>query len=310
MVAVRIGDRVVVRRTAGIIDGRLRYTDVLGELLDDRDGVTVRRDDGEVVTVPAAEVAAAKAIPPKPTPYSAIAAVERACAETWPAPERQWLGDWLLRAGSGWTFRANTVLPLGEPGPELDTALAEVTAWYADRGLPPGFAVPVPLSKRLVTALVERGWQAKDEVMVMTAPLAALAGDATEVAVTDKPGEDWLAMALAGYDRVPAAARTVLGSGPDRGFAELRRDGRLLACGRGAISGDFAVLSRIEVDVSVRRQGLGRRVMAGLAAWAEARGATTVCVQVTSHNTAALALYEKLGFTVHHRYVNVTPPPA
>lgn len=307
---MRIGDRVVVRRTAGVIDGRKRYTDVLGLLLDDRDGLTVRRDDGEVVTVTAADVAAAKTIPPKPTPYSAIAAVERACAATWPAPERQWLGDWLLRAGSGWTYRANTVLPLGEPGPDLDTALVEVVAWYADRDVAPGFAVPVPLSKRLIPALTERGWRPMDEVTVMTAPLTALTGDAEAVTVTDAPGEDWLALALAGYDRVPDVARKVLGSGPDRGFAEIRRDTRLVACGRGAISGDLAVLTRVEVDGSVRRQGLGRQVMTGLAAWAIQRGATTGCVQVTSHNTAALSLYRKLGFTVHHHYVNVGPPPA
>lgn len=305
---VKIGDRVVVRRTAGVSDGRQRYTDVLGELLDDRDGLTVRRDDGGTVRVPTAEIVAAKAIPPKPTPFSAIAAVERACADTWPAPEREWLGDWLLRAGQGWTFRANTVLPLGEPGLDLDEALAAVVEWYRRRGLPPGFAVPVPLSRRLLAALVERGWQALDEVKVMTAPLAAVAGAAEEVTVTDKPGEEWLAMALAGYREVPDAARAVLGSGADRGFAEIRRDGRLAACGRGAVSGSLAVLSRIEVAEGLRRRGLGRQVMAGLGAWAAGLGADTVCVQVTAHNTAALALYDRLGFTVHHHYVNVVPP--
>ncbi|WP_169313923.1 GNAT family N-acetyltransferase [Stackebrandtia nassauensis] len=310
MSSVRIGDRVVVRRAAGIIDGRQRYTDVLGELLDDSGGYTVRRDDGEVVTIPAAEVAAAKAIPPKPTPFSAIIAVERGCADTWPAPEQEWLGDWLLRAGSGWTYRANSVLPLGEPGLDLDAALAKVTDWYTARALAPAFAVPVPLSRRLATALTRRGWRSDAPVEVMTAPLSALSGEAAEVTVTDKPGEEWFAMATGGYDRVPDAARAILGSGDDRGFAEIRRDGRLIACGRGAISGGLAVLSRIEVDTSVRRQGLGRQVMAGLAAWAGDRDADTACVQVVSTNGVALALYEKLGFTVHHRYVNLVPPLA
>lgn len=304
---MRIGDRVVVRRTAGVHDGRQRYTDVLGELVAEGDGLTVRRDDGELVTVPAAEVTAAKAVPPKPTPFSAIVKVERACADTWPAPEREWLGDWLLRAGRGWTKRANSVLPLGEPGLELKAALAKVADWYAARELRPGFAVPVPLSRRLAAALDRRGWVPDHEVEVMTAA-ATVSDDVAEVTVTDEPGPEWLAMALAGYESVPDVAVEILGSGPDRGFAEVRRDGELAACGRGAISGDIAVLSRISVAQAWRRRGLGRRVMAGLTAWARERGAATVCVQVESTNTGALALYRELGFTTHHRYLNLTQP--
>ncbi|MGH8876857.1 MAG: GNAT family N-acetyltransferase, cg3035/Rv0428c family, partial [Stackebrandtia sp.] len=189
MVIVKIGDRGVVRRAAGTRDGRRVFTDVLGKLLDDGDGLTVRRDTGETVTVPAAEVVAAKAIPPKPTSYRAIGAVERACADSWPAPQTRWLGGWLLRACQGWTLRANSVLALGDPGLDLDAALAEVTRWYADRGLPPRFALPLPLSKRLAATLTERGWQPVNTVAVLTAPLAALgAAGAPPVDIDDQPG--------------------------------------------------------------------------------------------------------------------------
>jgi len=71
--------------------------------------------------------------------------LERAAAAHWRGTEEQWLGDWLLRAAAGFTGRANSALALGDPGLPLDDALAAVTRWYRDRGLPPMIAVPAPL---------------------------------------------------------------------------------------------------------------------------------------------------------------------
>jgi GNAT superfamily N-acetyltransferase len=71
--------------------------------------------------------------------------LERAAAAHWRGTEEQWLGNWLLRAADGFTGRANSALPLGDPGLPLDDALAAVTRWYRERGLPPMIAVPAPL---------------------------------------------------------------------------------------------------------------------------------------------------------------------
>ena len=71
--------------------------------------------------------------------------LERVAAAHWRGTEEEWLGDWLLRAAGGFTGRANSALPLGDPGLPLDDALAVVTRWYRERGLPPMIAIPVPL---------------------------------------------------------------------------------------------------------------------------------------------------------------------
>ena len=42
--------------------------------------------------------------------------------------------------------------------------------------------------------------------------------------------------------------------------------------------------------------------MAALGGWAGERGARSCLLQVASSNEPALALYERLGFTEHHRY--------
>ena len=73
-----------------------------------------------------------------------IVALERVAAQHWRGTEEEWLGGWLLRAAEGFTGRANSVLPLADPGLPLDDALDAVTRWYAARGLPPMIVIPRP----------------------------------------------------------------------------------------------------------------------------------------------------------------------
>ena len=55
-----------------------------------------------------------------------------------------------------------------------------------------------------------------------------------------------------------------------------------------------------------RRRGLARDVCVALQNWGTARGATRSYVQVLVENAAAIALYESLGYRLHHhlRYVD------
>ncbi|CAM3411895.1 GNAT family N-acetyltransferase [Stackebrandtia soli] len=310
----QIGKRVVVRRAAEIIDGRRRYRDVIGELLNfSETTLWVRRDSGEITPIPRTDVVASKEIPPKPVSYKAIAGLERAAAETWPATETHWIGAWLLRASGGWTNRANTALPLGAPVEPLDDAIDEVSAWYTARGLTPGFAVPLPLSRRIAARLGERGWRSVDTVSVQTAAAEAIVGppdgDPTiGLRLTNEPGPGWLRLATAAKGaELPPHALDILGHGADRAFLSVGDVDAPTACARGAISGSVAVVSLVIVSAEDRRGGIATAIMRALAAWAIDRGASTLCVQVVSENQPAIALYQKLGFVAHHSYVNMRP---
>jgi ribosomal protein S18 acetylase RimI-like enzyme len=60
-------------------------------------------------------------------------------------------------------------------------------------------------------------------------------------------------------------------------------------------------LSSVHVAEDARRRGLARTVCDGLLAWAADRGATHAYVQVLADNTAAIRLYQSMGFGEHHR---------
>jgi GNAT superfamily N-acetyltransferase len=87
-------------------------------------------------------------------PGPVLADLERAAAEHWQAADRAALGEWLLRAAGGFTGRANSALPLGDPGMPLGAAVDAVTAWYRSRDLPAMIVVPRPLAQAGTSAHV------------------------------------------------------------------------------------------------------------------------------------------------------------
>lgn len=243
-----------------------------------------------------------------------IAAFERMAARHWQGTERAQLGDWLLRAAGGFTGRANSALPLGDPGIPVERAIDEVEAWYTQRGLVPLItlamwpgAAPGPLETRLI----RRGWRLRSgPAMVMTARTALIAGHRQDPSLTIacEPDAEWLALYRFDGRQLPPAALAVLLSAPSQLFASLRRDGHTVATGRLSLAGGWAGITAIEVDPAWRRAGLGTAVTAGLAAQAAARGVQDIFLQVEEDNTAARALYLRCGFKQRHRYHYRLPP--
>jgi N-acetylglutamate synthase len=312
-----VGRKVVVRRIMGGPGtgpggpgGRARYTDVVGVLVAAGPAtLSVRRRNKSLVDIPRSEVHVVKPVPAAPAD---VLALERVALAGWPAPDTRWLGRWLLRAAEGFTGRANSVLPLGEPGRPLDEALAEVSAWYGERGLPARVVIPTPAREALDAALGARGWTDYNHVEVLTADVGvALAGlperpDLPPVAVEDTPADDWIgAYHYRGGGPLPQVGRAILTGVRQPGFAVVRTGGTagaVLAIARASIDDGWIGVTAVEVDPAHRRRGLGAHVMRALLEWAAERGADSAYLQVAVENGPALALYDRLGFSRHHRY--------
>jgi ribosomal protein S18 acetylase RimI-like enzyme len=243
-------------------------------------------------------------------PDPRIEALERAAARHWQAPETEPLGEWLLRAAAGFTGRANSALPLGDPGCPLPEAVTAVEAWYRRRALPPMIvlprgAAPSPLDNHLA----ERGWVPRPgPAFVMTADIADIPASRAEVQLAAEPDEAWLARYRYRGQDLPPVARTLLMSAPWQAFGSVRRDGRAVACGRISVADGWGVITAVEVDDACRRQGLGAAITSALAAVAADRGANRVLLQVETGNAPARALYLRCGFRDSHRYHYMVAP--
>ncbi len=304
-----VGKRVSVRRVEPGTGGSPEFADTVGVLTSWYGGVLlITKKNGQAVRIAESSLVAGKIVPAAPArrrgPAASFEELARICARSWQPLESEPLGEWTLRAAAGFTRRANSVLPLGDPGMPLEDALARVTSWYARRGLPAYVqaATGAAGTQELLCAELERrGWAAEVSAQVRIGALAPV-GDvdapaAAEIRLTRTPDEEWLGR----YGKVddPELARRMLVEGPSVWFAALP-GGR--AVGRCVVDGRWAGFAAVTVDPAHRREGLATAVMAALARRALEEGASAAWLQVETDNAAARALYDGLGFATHHSY--------
>lgn len=305
----------------------------------------ITRRDGERVRIPQSALVAGKVVPAAPArrrgPAASYPELAHVAARAWRPVESERLGEWELRAAAddvpggpgpapgprtGFTRRANSVLPLGDPGLPLDDALDAVRRWYGERGLPAYVqtATGAEGTQELLSAELERrGWTREVTAELWTAALAPVAdrAEGAGVVLSRTADEAWLAR----YGRAGAGevALRVLGSGsPRAGGTERGGEPSVwfasvpgtaageppAAIGRCAVDGRWAGFAAVEVAPGRRRQGLATEVMAALARRALDEGASAAWLQVETDNEGARALYAALGFTPHHAYHHYRAP--
>jgi ribosomal protein S18 acetylase RimI-like enzyme len=310
-----VGARVALRHRVGERDGRPLFTDAVGELAVEGPGAVVVRTRRGPVRVERAAVVAVRAVPPAPprrAPLAAVVRLEGLCADAWPAQVERPLGEWRLRAASGYTGRANAALAIGDPGLPTATALDAVRRFAHEHGVPP--RVHVPVGSPWDRAVAAEGWvlnvgHAKGaEVSVLVAPVAhASPPPGLHIELPPRPSDEWWRLAVGGPPT--AAQERVLAGAPDTGFGLLRDpDGAVLGQVRAAVVADHVHVSMLEVVPAARRRGHATALLAAAAAWGRERGARWAVLQVALQNDGARALYDRLGYVEHHRYRYLVPP--
>ena len=321
-----------------------RFTDAVGELTADGPDVVIVHTRTGPARVARDAVVTVREVPPAPArraSRAAVATLERIRAAAWPAPVREELGGWQLRAAGGWTKRANSALALGDPGMPVERALARVQAFAAAHGIDPLVQAPAgsPWSNRVLDAgwHLLTAWDGESLVLVTTADsdaeapdwpshpttawwavtgeapppadspaLAVLTGELPAGMV--RPGEQSKAAgtATAGPVRIGEQSKAA----PEVGFGVLHDpDENPIAAVRAAVVGDHVHIGRLTVTPRSRRRGLAARLTREALAWGAARGARHAVLEVAEGNPAARALYAREGWSEHHRYHYLAPGP-
>ncbi|GAB2640591.1 GNAT family N-acetyltransferase [Gordonia jinhuaensis] len=326
MIAPMIGDRVVVRfrlAEGAPADWRnaqgARLSDVTGVLVDDADPMLVERD-GESVAIPRRLVEHVRLLSRHPVRNSDIRSLEYAAAHAWPGCEQVDVDGWFVRAGHGFTRRANSAVPLAQGARLDDESRSAMRAWYADRGIDGQLAV----IDRLIPARHIDQRDLSAPVAVLTASLAELTASAAAQAVADQasagktaavelstvPDDAWVSAYGQSYresSNDAAVVGDVVASVVDGSltFASVRTEGRTVATGRAALTrGHDARLwlgiSAVWTAPDMRRRGLARAVLESLIGWGSS--ASDAYLQVEADNIVAAAMYRRRGFGLHHTY--------
>ena len=285
------------------------YRDILGVL---ESPTTIRKRDGSLVNFDPDRIALWRKIQSrvdragKGSPLSLrIDEIERAASATWPATEQVALGDWLLRASGKFTMRANSALALGNPHIETQEAINKVLAFYKERKLIPTIHIALPTYVELDALLESQGWTTKIIVHVMVADISLGGlnhGDVGLWEFSHAPSDEWIRL------QKDEGAREIMERYPAI-YAGLRVGGELVAAGRTANFEKWTVLTRLFVRPDFRGKGLGKDLVTVLLNEAAKEGATKALLQVDSKNASAIALYKKMGFSLHHafKYRLLTP---
>ncbi|GAB3583930.1 GNAT family N-acetyltransferase [Amycolatopsis endophytica] len=238
----------------------------------------------------------------------AFETLELRCADAWPAVTEDKIGDWRLRAAGGFTGRANSALAVGDPGVPVEHALRDVCDFAHAQGIPP--VVQVVDGSENERAIGSAGWvpnsahAAGHVVSVLTGPL----GEGAEgISVLATPTAGWWELTV-GRSAPTEAERHVLTTG-EIGYVTADVMGVTAGAVRAAVVGDVLHIARLAVRPEYRRRGLASALMAACGPWAAERGATRCALQVAVDNDGALAFYDRLGFTGHHRYRYWVPGP-
>ena len=302
-----IGQRLTLR----LHDPEGGYRDLVGVL---ESATTIRKRSGEIVEFDPQQIAIVhpiKEIVSKAgsgAPLSLrIAELEALSTLTWPPREIKEMGQWRIRISDGVTYRANSVFvagppPFGEPGFDIDDAIDQVEKIYAASQLPAVFHLITPTYQEFAGYLLNKGWKEKVGAAFMVCDIT----DSPDIADTlmeknltllneDAPTPEFLALH---NDQI---LETIMNAYPAR-YLSICRDGITIATARMAISESWAIVTRLIVSESHRRQGLAELLMQACLGYSQAEGVQKMCLQVDRSNIGAEALYEKMGFRVHHTY--------
>ncbi len=304
------GERWVIR--SQLADGSA--TDLIGWIDQvTADAVRVWTDHARTTTVQRSSVIVARRVPAAPgggDPRRASADdLERHALRGWLADSEP-LGEWTLRAGGGFTGRANSCLAVGDPGRSVPDAAAIIESWSVAHGIAPRAQVIVGSDPD--SALAGLGWrECYVTTDVMVARLGAFLGTGVpspDVRVSEELTTAWLAAygRSRPNDADPGVLQKILAGNPPRAFASVGSTDHV-AIARGHVSGPWLGLASIWVDPGHRRRGLATAMMRDLGHWAARRGARQVYLQVATENAAAVAAYERLGFARHHTYRYLAP---
>ncbi|MGR3292312.1 MAG: GNAT family N-acetyltransferase [Paracoccaceae bacterium] len=220
---------------------------------------------------------------------------------TWPAGSVHPTGVWIIRNGMNGGKRVSATIGTGSTGTEITQAEEAMTAL----GQPQLFMIRIQ-DAILDQALADRGYHVLDPVNLYLGQIADIADAEVPslVGFTLWPAlsimnEMWAAGGigngrLAVMDRVTVPKTSVLG----------RANNRAAGCAFIAIHNKIAMIHAIEVAPGLRRNGVGINIMRTAAKWAQNQGALFLSLAVTDANTAANALYTKLGLSVvgHYHY--------
>ena len=238
-----------------------------------------------------------------------ISDIEYLASHCWPAKEVERYHGWIIHWNDAVTWRANSVLPLGET---VDTLLEDsidyIINYYNERNTPPAFKITEESKpEELDETLDEMGFQKRMVTHVQTVPIDTLACLDPRVSVdilrvADESIDSLFHRSKRDEFALEVRREIIHRIEGEKKIARVMIDGQVAGVGLGVVEEDMLGLFSIRTLPEYERRGVAWSVNCALAMWGEENGAETAFLQVESENAPALALYAAMGFKTKYTY--------
>jgi GNAT superfamily N-acetyltransferase len=237
-----------------------------------------------------------------------IRTMEEMSITAWPSFQQVLMDGWMLRFANGYSTRSNSVQSIYPCSDDVVEKIRCCEALYASANLPAAFKIsPLSQPPQLDSILESMGYRQHHRTSVQvlgTLPESTVGDERSDIRNT--PLGEWFdaffAISAASTEKMQNHAR-IVGKIPMPMCAMVtKHGGQPAACARGVLQGEYVGLYDVCTLPSARRMGLATQIIRDILSWASARGATRAYLQVMEDNSAAVALYSKLGFRHVYSY--------
>jgi GNAT superfamily N-acetyltransferase len=241
-----------------------------------------------------------------------ILLLEQKAANIWPAPNQQNYEHWLLRAGSGVTMRANSVLTNGSFPLNMNW-FEEISDFYIRQKLPVRFHISAATDYKVDHYLENKGFIVQSPTSVYIANSNEVLthfdeqGFSLEIEINEALNNNWmqdfLSLEQHPMERKSAYEQIFSGISLQTCYLRVYENGEVAGLGTAVIENNWAGFGNIITSPNHRKKGIGARIVHELTLWSSLNGANQLYLQVMRDNKAALGLYTKLGFTHTFNYL-------
>lgn len=242
-------------------------------------------------------------------PERTISEIEYLASHCWPAKEIERYQGWIIQWHDGVTWRANSVLPLGETSDKiLEDSIDYVINFYDERNTPPAFKItkeskPIALDE----VLDEMDFQKRMVTHVQTMPIEDLACldprvEVDILKVTDESIDTLFHRSKRDEFALQIRREIIHRIEGEKKIARVKIDGQIAGVGLGVVEEDMLGLFSIRTMPEYLRRGVGWSLNCALSIWGEESGANAAFLQVEAENKPALALYSAMGFETLYTY--------
>jgi len=238
-----------------------------------------------------------------------ISDIEYLASHCWPAKEIERYHGWIIHWNDAVTWRANSVLPLGEtPDILLEDSIDYVIKFYNDRDTPAAFKITEESKPETLDEILdEMGFQIRMVTHVQTIPIDELVCLNPRVAVdlfrvSDDSIDGLFHRSKRDEFALEVRREIIHRIEGEKKIARVTIDGQIAGVGLGVVEEDMLGLFSIRTIPEYQHRGVGWSVTCALAIWGEENGANTAFLQVEAENKPALALYKAMKFKTKYTY--------